>query len=91
MNGFPYHADPENAKNCAGDGCPDGTEPAFCEVSEEKSEQGHAALEYPEAYCLEHGAAVLDSRFRKPCGDRDREAVHRLDNCDDDNFYDTHN
>ena len=88
--GAPNHAPAQNAKNRAGDGRADGAEPALSKVAEEKSEQSHAALENSKTHRLEHGAAILDSGLRKSRGDRDREAVHSLNNRDNDNFYDTH-
>lgn len=59
----PDHAESKDAKNAAGDWCPDAFEPAFGELPEEIAEQGHSALEHTERYRLEHGSTVTNARF----------------------------
>ena len=82
----PNHTSAQDAEDGAGDWRPYGAEPALCKTPEKKSKQGHAALENSETHCLEHGAAVLDAGLAKAGRNGDRKAVHRLDNCDNDDF-----
>ena len=88
--GAPDHACAQDAQDAAGDWCPDAFEPAFGELPEKIAEQGHSTLEYTERYRLEHGAAVFDACLAESGAYGNCKAVHGLDYCDDDDFYERH-